>query len=124
MLRVYLSLLVVALAYPAGILLFAEQWSIGGAMVTGTFTVGIAALVGVPLVAWCLRRGWLSPWHAGLGGSFAGLLCSSAFWFGGVGEVVKTAAPFVAIGALHGVAFWALAFWGNVTIRAGAKSAA
>jgi hypothetical protein len=124
LLRVYLSLLAVALAYPVGILLFADQWAFGGAMVTATFTVGVAALLAVPLVAWCLRRGWLSLWHAGLGGALSGLLCSSVFWYGGVAEVVKTAAPFIAVGAVHGLVFWALALWRNPHIRPGATNAA
>jgi hypothetical protein len=125
--RLYLSLIVVALAYPAGILLFAEQWAFGGAMLVGTFTVGVTVLVGVPSVAWCVRRGWFAPWHAALGGSVAGLLCSILFLSGGISEMVGAAGSFVAVGAVHGLAFWVLALWGNTRIRHlehGAKSVA
>ena len=114
MLRVGVALLIVALACPVGILLLEDQWAIGGAMIVGTFTIGASLLIGAPLVAWCIRRGWLAPWQAVLGGSLAGLLCSGVLFLGGLDQGPL---PFVLFGAAHGFAFWVLAFWRNSRIR-------
>jgi hypothetical protein len=117
MLRVGAALLLVALAYPLGILLLADQGAFGGAVIVGTFTVGASFFIGAPLAFWCMRRGWLSAWHAVLAGSLAGLICSCVFLLGSVSEAVNFAVPFVLVGAVHGLAFWVLAFWHNSRIR-------
>jgi len=117
MARVGAALVLVALAYPLGILLLADQWAFGGAMIVGIFTVGATLFMGFPLAVWCIRRGWLAAWQAVLGGSVAGLICSCLFLLGSVGEAMNFAVPFALAGAAHGLAFWVLAFWRNTRIQ-------
>jgi hypothetical protein len=113
MLRICVALLIVALAYPGVVLLLSNQHVV--AMFVGMITVGASLLVGLPLVAWCLRRGWLSVWHATVGGAFAGLSCAAALLL--LDSVTGLALPFVAVGAVHGLAFWVLAFWRNPYVQ-------
>jgi peptidoglycan/LPS O-acetylase OafA/YrhL len=113
MLRICVALLIVALAYPGVVLLLSNQY--GVAMFVGMFTVGASLLIGLPLVAWCLRRGRLSVWHATVGGAFAGLSCAAALLL--LDGTAGLAFPFVAFGAVHGLALWVLAFWRNPYVQ-------
>ncbi len=113
MLRICIAFFMVALAFPAVIfLLEPSRHSFFVAMLFGAFTVGVSLFVGLPLVALCLRRGWVKVWHASVVGALAGLGCSAPlfFLFGGFSPY-----GFVLVlwGALHGVAFGVLAFWRN-----------
>jgi len=112
--RVYLALLVVALAYPLAILAWGREFAAGGAVLIGTFTVGASLLIGLPLALFFIRKGWLKFWHAVITGAVAGLLCTIPFFLGGGSGLANSyLVPFAAVGATHGAAFWLLGFRKN-----------
>jgi hypothetical protein len=116
--RLYAALIVVALAYPLGILMFARQHAFGGAMLVGTFTVGASLLLGLPLALWFVHKGWLRLWQAGLAGAVAGVLCVVPFALGGAyGLAAQFLVPFAAVGACHGAVFWLVAIFKNPVLQ-------
>ena len=117
MLRVGLAFLVVSLIYPLGILLLADQGSVGGAISVSIFTIGVSVLLGIPLVAWCVRRGWIRLWQSSLAGAVAGAVCACVFFTAGLNGLLLVAGPFAIVGAAHGSLFWLLAFWRNEQIQ-------
>ena len=117
--RILLGFLVVALAYPLLALLTGGQFGAGGALAVATFTVPVTVLLGWPAFAFFKRRGWLKWWQFGMGGLTVGAVCTLPFIIG----VTETNAPlstftfivlfFAALGAIHSIAFWAIAIWRN-----------
>ena len=115
--RFYAALLVVALAYPLGILVFASKQAVAGAAITGTFTVGASLLFALPLGRWFIRKGWLKVWQAVLAGVFVGAVVAMVFALDPLArpplELFLRLSP---IGALHGLAFWLLAIFKNAAL--------
>lgn len=114
MLRLVLALLVCAVAYPVALLIGKEPAAAGGALFVGAFTVLGTLAVGVPLLAWCIRRNWVAFWHALLGGAAIGASVSLPLGlFGGMLGVLHFGLFFAAIGAAHAGLFWLLGVWRN-----------
>jgi hypothetical protein len=90
-------------------------------------TYAALAVMATPLVILALRKGWLSWWHALLAGSLVGTLTFAPLYFAQlfdaklhlhyrVGKLLELGEP-AAIGAVHGLLFWALALWHNASVR-------
>ena len=110
--RLYTTLVFVALAFPLGILATTREFA--PAVIVGTFTVGAPLLVRLPLALMFVPNGWLKLWQAVGVGATAGLLSTGPFILGeGPAQAVRFVAPFCAIGAVHGLAFWLLAIFRN-----------
>lgn len=115
MLRVVLSLLVLALGFAA----LAFELNLGRATegnvraAVGIF-VGILGL-GYPLLCYCCRHGWWQAWRMILLGALTGLLCSLPFLGGpfSAGFLVLT---YVLFGAGMGLLFWLGAIWRNLDL--------
>lgn len=116
--RLYVALILVALAYPFGVLALAREFAEGGAIIIGTFTVGASLLIGLPLALWFIRRGWLKLWQAALAGAVSGLMCTLPFLLGdGLASASQFLIPFGSVGACHGIAFWLLAIFRNKALQ-------
>jgi hypothetical protein len=103
-----------ALIYPLIAFVAGREFGVDGApMVAGVATTA-TLLFGVPAFVLFFRRGWLSWWQFVFGGALIGLLCTIPFAVGGAAVVGALAPTFLALGALHGLLFWAPAVWRNM----------
>jgi hypothetical protein len=117
MLRVYLGLIIVAGAYPLGILLLGSDEAVGAAVIIGTVTVAATLLLGLPLALWFVQRGWVKFWQVALAGALVGLLCALPFVLGTTAEqFLQSVSRFAAFGLAHSAAFWLLAIYRNSSL--------
>ncbi len=77
----------------------------------------VAAFLGLPVLALLLWRGWRSWWQFGLGGAVIGAACVLPFAAGGPLLLLFLVPNFIAIGAVHGLAFWVLGVWRNGSLE-------
>jgi len=125
MLRVLFAIVVVASAYPALILLHGGELAEFGAVMVGTVTGGMSILAGVPLAIWFVKRGWFKLWQSLLAGATIGLVVGLAFNNSAGFAMLVYVLKFIALGSLHTVACWVLAFWKNTAFSSlGAHRAA
>lgn len=120
MIRLYLSLIVVALAYPLVIFAFAQGQAAQKATLVGAFTVSATLLVGLPLAIWCVRNGRLRFWQAVLAGALAGAVSVGLVLLDGTQKMVLAShllLPLATMGAIHGAAFWLLGVFKNDALR-------
>ena len=117
MLRIAAAFLVVTLACPLLPLLSGRASGSAEFVALAGFTVPVAVFLGLPMLALLLWRGWRSWWQFGLGGAVIGAACVLPFAAGGPLLLLFLVPNFIAIGAVHGLAFWALGVWRNGSLE-------
>ncbi|HVK31683.1 MAG TPA: hypothetical protein VM845_04160 [Burkholderiaceae bacterium] len=121
--RFYAALIVVALMYPIGVLASGAKQALMGALVGGIVTVGTALLLGLTMALWFLHKGWFKAWQAVCGGGCIGALVAMIFALDPLTRPLSELLPALSgIGALHGLAFWVLAFFRNAALVARSRA--
>lgn len=113
MLRLTLAAVVVTLVAPALALLGGHRAGSQGALQLAGFTLLALVIVGLPLLALLLRRGWRSWRHFALAGGVLGAVCIVPFVGDELLLLLFLLPNFMVIGALHGLLFWMLGVAGN-----------
>ena len=111
--RVTVVFLLLAVGYPLFAWVMSAEFGAGGALALAGVATAATLLLGVPAFILFHRRGWLRWWQFAVGGGAIGLACTLPFAVGGATIVGALAPAFLALGAVHGLVFWALAIWRN-----------
>ena len=115
--RVAATFTFLVLVYPLIAFVMGGEFGVGGAFAVAAVIAAATVILGVPAFVLFFRRGWLSWWQFAFGGAIIGLFCTIPFAVGGAAVVGALAPGFLALGALHGLLFWALAVWRNLGLH-------
>jgi hypothetical protein len=113
--RVAVAFLLAPGVAPLGIALASLLPSLAGIWVlavgVAAFTYGTTAIAGIPAYSLLRYFNWVSWWHFTLGGAVLGILPTLVFGFPSSLQGMLVLGPdYLAIGAITGLVFWAIAF--------------
>ena len=111
--RVFMALLIAALAYPTLLAALGILAALGGAFVAGAKIFAVILALGLPALGCFCRLQWWQPWRFAVGGTLGGALCALPFAGSVTFNFGFLVLVFALLGAFIALPFWVLAIWRN-----------